>query len=139
MLDAYALWHKEVRMKRSFSTRVYFQCTKLGCEFSCHIHQGGEDIFRVAERSRHTCWPFIKAFVKGECVTQKAREMLGEREESLSTGAPGFPLPDHWVEVKYHAAMEVVEKAGSLHGEEEWSFDKLPGPSKRRVNKILEP
>ena len=80
MLDTCALNHKEARTKRSTPQRVYFQCTKPGCQYACNIHKGGDGIFRVTKWVWHTCTQFATATVKRSWVSRKAKELLPERE-----------------------------------------------------------
>ena len=103
MLDVSARCHKEARTKRSCKTRMYFQCTKADCEFSCHINKSGDGLFRITKWAWHTCGLFNKASVKRSWVTEKAKEMLAEREGVRPTELQDALREKHGVDVKPRA------------------------------------
>ena len=127
LLDVSAVHHKEARTERSCKKRVYFRCTDDECEFSCHINKGGDGVFRVTKFVWHSCGPFNKAKVKRAWVTEKAKEMLGERNGLKPKELQDRLREKHGVDVKVRAATKAVAKAKRDHEDEEASFDKLPG------------
>ena len=128
MLDTCALNNKDARTKRSAPQRVYFQCTKPGCEFACNIHKGGDGLFRVTKWVWHTCSQFATATVKRSWVSRKAKELLPEREGLSGKELKNVLRQRHGVDVKVPAAMKAVAKARKVYEEEERSFDMLYGP-----------
>ena len=127
VLEACAMKHKEARTERSCKERVYFQCTKPGCYFCCHVNRAGDGLFRVTKWIWHTCGPFDKPLVKRDWVAHKAKEMLPEREWLRGKELKKVLCKEHGLEAKVSAAMKAVAKAKKLQEDEEGSFDKLPG------------
>ena len=127
MLDVCALCHKEAKTKRSCPTRVSFQCTKADCVFSCHIHRGGDGLFRIPKWAWHTCGPFNKVTVKRALVTTKAKKLLKEREKVGPKELQDTLLEKHGVDVQAEAASKAVAKARKDQEEEDASCGKIPG------------
>ena len=127
MLDVSALCHKGAKTIRSCKTRVYFQCTKADCGFSCHINKSGDGLFRITKWAWHTCGPFNQVLVKRSWVAAKAKEMLAEREGVRPKELQDALREKHGVDVKPRAAIKAVAKARKDKQEEEASFDMLPG------------
>ena len=96
-------------------------------EFSCHINKSGDGLFRITKWAWHTCGPFNKASVKRSWVTEKAKEMLAEREGVRPIELQDALREKHGVDIKPRAAMKAVAKARKDMQEEEAAFDKLPG------------
>ena len=127
MLDTNMCHHKEAKTKKSDTTRVHFVCTQEGCEFSCHINQNADGLFRFAKWSWHSCDELSRPRVKRAWVVQKAKEKLQEMEDLQPRDLQSGLKTKHGVDVKDPAARKAMAKARSDRDDEEASFDLLPG------------
>ena len=127
MIDVNATRHKEARTKKSDRTRVYFECTKPACAFSCHINKNADGLFRVSRWSWHTCGVVTNPKVKRSWVVEKAKEKLGEIEGINPLDLQQSLKQTLGVDVEVPAARKAVRKARADRDAEEASFDKLPG------------
>ena len=127
MLNTNSEKHKEARTKKSDKTRVYFQCTKPECEYTCHIRKNSDNLFRVVEWKWHTCGDFSQPKVKRAWITEKAKQLLGEREEAKPIELQENIKENLGVDVDIHATRRAVANARKIMDDEAASFDKLPG------------
>ena len=127
MLNANSEKHKEARTKKSDKIRVYFQCTKPECEYTCHIGKSSDNLFRVVEWKWHTCGDFSQPKVKRAWVTKKAKQLLCEREAARPIELQRNIKESLGVDVDIHAARRAVANARKIIDDDEASFDKLPG------------
>ena len=127
MIDINACQHKEARTKKSDTTRVHFQCTKEGCEFSCHINKSADGLFRIAKWSWHTCGVIAQPKVKRAWIVEMAKARLEETEELEPKELQRSLKTKHGVDVKAPAARKALAKARMDRDDNEASFDMLPG------------
>ena len=127
MLNTNSERHKEAKTKKSDKTRVYFQCTKPGCQYACNIRKSSDGLFRVVKWSWHTCDDFSQPKVKRSWVTGKAKEMLGEREQAKPKELQRNIKHELGVDVSIRSARKAMSKARKERDDEDAAFNKLPG------------
>ena len=127
VLDTNHCLHKEARTRKSDTTRIHFQCTQAGCEFSCNINKHRDGLFRVAKWSWHTCGIIKNPTVKRTWVKQMAKKALEDDEEVKPMAIQNTLREDLGVKVKDPAVRKAVAEARKDKDEKDASFDKLPG------------
>ena len=127
MLHTNACHNKEAKTKKSDKTRVHFQCTQEGCEFSCLITKNGDGLFRFAKWVWHSCGELAQPKVKRSWVVQKAKEKLGVVEDLQPKDLQAGLKTELGVDVKNRAARTAMAKARKDRDEDEASFDTLTG------------
>ena len=127
MLNINSKNHKGVKTSKSDATRVYFRCTDPECEYICNIRKSSDGLFKIVKWQWHTRDPFSLPKVKRAWVKEKAKEMLGEKENANPKELQESLKHDMGIDVDVHAARKAVSEARKDNDDEDACFEKLPG------------